>query len=261
VPIIRAVSCIFCRRDVPLTVEHVFPKWTRPYLTSGGTGTHTQMTIRTGEPTKEHSHKGAPATLTRRSVCAQCNNGWMSDLEVKAKPFLLSMIRGHTRTYYATGQTVIATWMLKTALIAGSRFRPALPPEFYVQLYEEQRPSQHTCVWLAGAPYAEHHQSDFRPIRMQPEGGDPPPEPNAFSAMIVVGQLVGFVLSWQKTEPPTTRLRTAFGPAIVQVWPSEQDITWPPPGGRLNMGYLDALADTIVSVDDVQAGRGRPTGR
>jgi hypothetical protein len=47
----------------------------------------------------------------------------------------------------------------------------------------------------------------------------------------------------------------------VQVWPSEQDITWPPPGGRLNMGYLDALADTIVSVDDVQAGRGRPTGR
>ena len=37
--------------------------------------------------------------------------------------------------------------------------------------------------------------------------------------------------------------------------------TWPPQGGRLSMGYLDALADTIVSIGDLQSGRGRPTGR
>ena len=95
---------------------------------------------------------------------------------------------------------------------------------------------------------------------MQPEGGDPPPEANAFSAVIVVGQLVGFVLSWLETEPPTTRLLKSFGPAIVPIWPSGPKITWPPPGGRFDMAHLDTLADSIVSIDDVQAGTGRPTG-
>jgi hypothetical protein len=51
----------------------------------------------------------------------------MSDLEREAKPFLLSMIRGHRRMYYRRGQCVVATWLLKTALVAGSRFDPALP--------------------------------------------------------------------------------------------------------------------------------------
>lgn len=40
--IILRVPCVFCQRDVPLTAEHVFPQWTRPYLqdAAGSRGVH-----------------------------------------------------------------------------------------------------------------------------------------------------------------------------------------------------------------------------
>jgi hypothetical protein len=46
----------------------------------------------------------------------------MSDLESRAKPYLLSMINGYSRTYYPRGQELLATWAVKTALICGSKF-------------------------------------------------------------------------------------------------------------------------------------------
>ena len=216
------------------------------------------MTIRTGEPVEERSFSGPPAMRTVKSVCADCNNGWMSALEVKASPFLLTMIRGNTRVYYEAGQMAIATWLVKTALIAGSRFKPALPSNFYTEFYAERQPSITTRVWLAAAPYTEHHQSDFRPIRVQKEGADPPVVPNAFSSMIVVGQMVGFAVSWLDAVPSTERLLRDFGPALVPIWPPAREIEWPPRGGRLDFKHLDALADSIVSVADVQGGSGRP---
>jgi len=252
---------VFCRRDVPLTAEHVFPQWTRRFLTDpdGGLGTHTRITLRAGGEVDERSHPGQAATGTVRSVCAECNNGWMSRLESEAAPFLLSMIRGHTRTYHPHGRTLIATWFVKTALVAGSKFTPTLPPDFYTQLFVDRQPSANTLVWLAATPYDEHHQSDFRPIRTQHEDEPPPPEPNSFSAMIVVGQLVGFIVSWLEAVPATTRLQARFGPALLPMWPTNVGTgTWPPRAGRLDFDMLDALADSIVSTEDVETGQGRP---
>src|SRR3954454_13509204 len=118
------MPCVFCGADGPLTLEHVFPDWLRPFLAVHGDedGTHRRQVFRVGGEETDRSHKGAPATLTVRSVCAGCNNGWMSRLEGRAKPFLETMLRGHSRTYYAGGQEVIATWLVKTALVAGSKF-------------------------------------------------------------------------------------------------------------------------------------------
>jgi hypothetical protein len=148
--------------------------------------------------------------------------------------------------------------MVKTALIVGSKFKPALPSDFYTDLYRDRRPSGNTLVWLAGTPYDGQHQSDFRPIITQPDDSSPSPEPNSFSALVSVGQMVGFVVAWLGS-PSTTRLIRDFGPALVPIWPPTQPAaTWPPRDGRLDFAQLDALADTIVSMADVLAGRGRP---
>jgi len=255
------VPCIFCGRDVPLSAEHVFSQWTRPFLDDpdGGDGTHTRVTIRAGEPDDERSYRAQAATVTVRSVCAECNNGWMSRLEGRASPYLLTMLRGNSRTYHGVGRTLIATWLVKTALVAGSRFKPALPPDFSAQLFEDQRPSHQTLVWLAATPYWQQHQTDFRPIRMHDSDEPPPPVPNAYSALVSLGQIAGFVVSWLEAEPSTTRLLTKFGPALVPVWPTTiGTATWPPRAGRLDFEALDALADTIVAIDEVETGRGRP---
>jgi hypothetical protein len=258
----RAVPCVFCQKKGPLSDEHIFPKWLQPHLADpeGEDGTHRRMSFRSGDAeVYEHSYRGQPATVVVKSVCKGCNNGWMASLEGAAKPYLLSMIRGNTRAYYEHGQALIATWFVKTALVAGSKFKPSLPADFYSALIEDRRPTTTTHVWLAGTPYDAHHQSDFRPIRVQTDGKPPPPEPNAFSAMIVVGQLVGFVVSWLDAVPSTDRVMQEFGPALIPIWSvTEPTVTWPPRAGRLDFAALDALANTVVAVDDVIAGRGRP---
>ena len=256
------MPCVFCHQNVPLTAEHVFPAWTRPFLADpeGGHGTHTRITIRAEGPDEERSHFGQAATLTVRSVCADCNNGWMSRLEGAASPFLLTMLRGNSRTYYEGGRRLIATWLLKTALVAGSKFDPALPTDFYDHLYLEQRPSENTRVWLAATPYVQHHQSDFRPIKVTSDADDGPPDlPNALSALIVVGQFAGFVVSWLDAVPSTNRLLTQFKPALTLIWPpTVGTATWPPTGGRLDFAALDALADAIISADELGPASARP---
>jgi hypothetical protein len=49
----------------------------------------------------------------------------MSRLEGTAKPYLLSMIRGHARTYHEAGQKILATSAVKTAPRAVPRLVPS----------------------------------------------------------------------------------------------------------------------------------------
>lgn len=215
-------TCIFCRNDRTLSAEHVFAEWIRPYLTDeeGEHGTHHRVTIRAGEPDEAGRYRGPPANWTVRSVCKECNNGWMSQLESEAKPYLLSMINGHHRTYYARGQELIATWLVKTALVAGSKFDPLLPSSFYTDFYEDQKPSSETRVWLAATAYNGQHYTDYRPVRTV-ESGEPAPErpivPNSYSALLSVGQFAGMVVSWLDAVPSVVRIESEYAPAVLEL--------------------------------------------
>jgi hypothetical protein len=127
------MPCVFCGRKSPMSNERVFPDWTRPYLSSDlGPGTHVRTTLRDGRkvPTKQWTEE--PATTTVRSVCEPCSTGWMSDLEGRSKPFLLSIIQGHGRTYHEGGLTQLAMWATKTALVCGTQTKPRPPKALYI---------------------------------------------------------------------------------------------------------------------------------
>lgn len=107
-----------------------------------------------------------------------------------------------------------------------------------------------SCLWGGLSPYTEHHQTDFRPIRTHNEAEPPPDQPNSFSALIVIGQIAGVVVSWEERMPPIDRLTERFGPALVSIWPLDgAGATWPPRRGRLDFAALDALPEAIVSSD------------
>ncbi len=77
-----ARACVFCRRTGYISAEHVFPQWSREYLREAeGEGTHTRKILHTDGQISETSHKGDPATITVKTVCQTCNNGWTSRLE------------------------------------------------------------------------------------------------------------------------------------------------------------------------------------
>lgn len=250
------MPCKFCGSDAPLTAEHVFPEWTRSHLLDPrdqGDGTHTTIVLEAGMGVTQHRERsGPPSTWTVKCVCAACNNGWMSRLETAAKPHLLKLMDGRSGIF-DDQREVLAAWFVKTALVAGAKFRP-IRPVFYEQFHAEGKPSANTRVWLAATNERFHHYTDFRPIRTQKEDEPAPTIANAYSAVIALGQVAAFVLSWDDRIPSRKRLMQRFGQVLVPLWPTHFGATiWPPENGLSQRG-LDDLSDAIVSTDEVAAG-------
>ena len=241
-----ARTCVFCGGTGKMSAEHVFPQWSREYLREvEGKGTHTRKILHGDGRISARSHKADPATATVKTVCASCNNGWMSRLESEAMPFLLSMIKGHRRTYYDAGKALIARWTLKTALVSGSAFHVPTPKHFYDDFYRSREPSETTRIWLAATNRKNFHTVDYRPLKISPADGPPVPTENAFAALLSLGFLGFYVIGWRERIPDFDTLRP-FDDALVPLWPTEGPTTWPP-RRRLDEGGLDQLADALAS--------------
>jgi hypothetical protein len=129
------VPCSFCRRDLPLSEEHVIPRWAQEYVKDpqNARGAHTRRLYEAGqtEPSFDRSYAGYPATQVTRRVCEGCNNGWMASLEGAVKPVLVPMIQGSPVTLDVAEQTLITSWLVKTALVGGSTMPETVPTTFY----------------------------------------------------------------------------------------------------------------------------------
>ena len=82
-------------------------------------------------------------STTVKAVCAPCNIGFMNDIEADARPYLSAMIRGNLAMLLAAeGATAVATWAVKTSLMAqltGSE--PAALERVYEDFYATRRPT------------------------------------------------------------------------------------------------------------------------
>src|SRR5438876_11046248 len=83
--------CVFCGRLVPLTREHLWSKQLGEILPDIGPGEH--IFGLTGDPDAWFIQHRPPFSRAVKIVCADCNNGWMSRLEKRARPLLEPMIR------------------------------------------------------------------------------------------------------------------------------------------------------------------------
>jgi hypothetical protein len=79
---------------------------------------HTQYTFRDRHEPVNRSWSKDAYSMTVRAVCATCNNGWMAALEEQAKGFLDPMFHARMRAVDQVGQKTLATWALKTVMIA-----------------------------------------------------------------------------------------------------------------------------------------------
>ncbi|HEY4281054.1 MAG TPA: hypothetical protein VGM91_22770 [Conexibacter sp.] len=174
----------------------------------------------------------------------------MNDLEDAARRSLISMLRGQRRRLAPGEQLAVASWLVKTALVARSQFERSRP-EFAARFNEERLPSSSTLVWLASTPTMRHdHTLDVRSIRVHDEDAPEPDEHNAFSATISIGMFAGFVVSWLDNRPPLSRLFPVFEQSLVAIWPMGENAVWPPRDHLYRSG-LDRLAETIVVADEM----------
>jgi hypothetical protein len=155
-------SCLFCNTRLTQETrskEHVIPQWMIAHL-------EYEKGILTG---KELTYPNEPSVLNKDSevlsereqnieslvlggVCKTCNNGWMSGLEVAARPLLESLLGGVCpRGLSLSLCDTIARWTFKTAVTLNyaSNYKKIIPLEQIHRFRSEGRLPENATVDIA----------------------------------------------------------------------------------------------------------------
>jgi len=139
------MRCPFClRADRPMTREHVFAHWLVRHVHGGR--------LVPSASTRGEANV-APLRIARvvTSVCADCNAGWMSSLEVAFRRVLFA--RRRSGPIPAADRVILARWLTKTAVlltdaqgasleIDRARLVTGMPEGIDVLLARRRRPPQ-----------------------------------------------------------------------------------------------------------------------
>jgi len=129
--------CIFCG-GLPISKEHVWAKWMRPYLPTGqgmqiiheGNFIDGSQHLRPGPLNR----KGDFRSQTLRVVCRPCNHGWMGSIQERTKPALLPLLTFDSEVIASEEQKIIATWATMFTMVYA-----VTAPEYTTQNDTERR--------------------------------------------------------------------------------------------------------------------------
>ncbi len=195
---------------------------------------------------------GKPFTITVGAVCPACNEGWMSNLEGRAKPYLAGMIQGRGRELHLEAQQIIAAWsFLKIAMLERAWEIRMIPPEHFQQFYgRPQEPPDEVYVWV-GAVNPEGGGRRL-PGFFQGRGltlGDPDEDldaaevPDGYVATFSVNHFVVKVYGHRLDERRELIHRSKVRNSIQRIWPVERrSFIWPPGPVLVGPDGLQALA-------------------
>lgn len=198
------------------------------------------------------SRREVVASRKVRVVCkVVCNTGWMSDLEVRAKPVLAPLILGQEVALSEDDQALVALWAVKTAMML-EFIHPvnnrAIPAAHYEYLYQRRKVPPGTVIWLLdydGGLIRTHHRC--RGHRVLPEvPGEPP---GIYTIVMVIGHLVIHIVgtivpgnAWNlDPQDRWTPARRRLWPPRPSGWP------WPPDIPILTLDDLMQFAAAMMS--------------
>ncbi len=233
--------CIFCGGK-PLTKEHIWPKWLRPYIPHQLTDHTASSSIIATDRIEETRRKwsGDPRNRSVRVVCARCNSGWMSRLQEQSKDYLLPLVSGTACTLGKNRQTALATWCAMSAMTAeflGDGRRQAISPADRNHLQSKLRPPSplYWRIWIAHYVRRDWVGQWVQMMSRVASDGDKVVDsdgiavPNTQTTTLVVGQLYIHLFSCPHDEivrrvEPTETAKSLF----TQIWPVDQRIVrWP----------------------------------
>ena len=142
VPRPQGRQCVFCGKG-PVTMEHLFPQWVTYLLKTSlhGFPSGNLIQIRTIGNQEYRWKTSTPLDFVAKTVCGECNNGWMSKIETDAIPYVTPMIEGEQITLDRPAQISVATWMgLRTFMSRSTQDVPMAPllRDWFRGFYETQ---------------------------------------------------------------------------------------------------------------------------
>jgi hypothetical protein len=222
--------CLFCGSQAS-SREHLWPAWIHERL---------QITkpIRIAIGRKPVQISTNPQ-IAVKTVCATCNNGWMSTLEGRCVPLVGSLMQDISIPLDDLQQSLLTVWALKTAMVTDSTNKTSRNL-FYTAGEREQLRVNHvipvrTKVWIGRA-------SKSSLVAMGTDIWiDLPGTPKAAEGSvttIVVGHLAIQILSIHippdhvESEAAITAIQPRPGhwdESLLSVWPvGNRAVTWPP---------------------------------
>lgn len=172
----------------------------------------------------------------------------MSRLENRAQPFLQPLLAGQSGVLDQAGQTVIATWAVKTAMVLEG-MDPA-EKRAYSQFQRERLRLRAAIPWRTSVWLAASAEPDWFMSTKNRHLGETPDGISGVSITMAFAHAVLQVLTIRAPETigPETLVTTDVrrGPwneLTVQIWPPREGVSWPPPLGLNGELGLDALAE------------------
>ena len=244
----RARSCLFCDNQSG-SREHLWPAWI-----------HRRLPKR--EPVRI-TFAGRPVAISNnpeikvKTVCGDCNGGWMSDLEAASIPVIGNLMQDIALPLDTSQQTLLSTWAVKTAMVLDStntRERSAFHTKSECeQLRLASAIPAHTRVWIGRSALNGLH-ADGTDVGI--DAPDKTRIANGNASTFIVGHLALQVFAVHPLPEHKDKYEDRIfnevpsrpGPwdeLLIQVWPaSSRTVTWPPPrtftgtGTRYHIGQL-----------------------
>ncbi|MCA1699791.1 MAG: hypothetical protein LC790_13155 [Actinobacteria bacterium] len=221
-------TCSICGAEGKLTKEHLWSAWIGELFEfPDRTSPHVRFFREPGQELQGHRWDMPAFEQRVTAPCRRCNNGWMSQLEMAAKPLMTPLIGGFRAWLDPAAQHALAVWAIKTTMMSAyvyPRAHNAIAREDYTWLYENRTPPPDYQVWIGKrANEGDEWPAFFRHCAMTATlGGQelpPPGDPNAHRTTVGVGHLFLHVFGHHIANGPSPDL-TGYESALARIWPT-----------------------------------------
>lgn len=250
-----AQNCVFCGAT-ETTTEHVWPNWAAKRMSSVGLVDHWLHVVQDGEGDTDRSWPQKQFTLTVGAVCGTCNNGWMSNLEDRLKPFFEAAFDGKVTRLDALLQRDLAAWAVKTAMMAVAAQNPTespFPASTYADLFANVEPPADMRLWVgaySGAVSTAYAHTYVGDISIGDLDGDIRGGTVLFGPVLI--QMLG------SSIPGLAATGNMGSLPVHELWPYDADFDWEPSPGIDDKG-LEPFANWFLdgNLDDGTQHRAR----
>jgi hypothetical protein len=221
-----AKQCVFCGKT-GVTKGHIWPDWLSKVLPRVGThneqvvgAVHTFEPKMKGPEFKRVVRPGHAGGRKPRNSCADCNGGWMSRIEQRAKAYATPLIQGTTCALDERGQRALAA--LLCLITVRTEFAElntiSVSKEDRDWLREKMEPPPLWQIWIARYIGTEPENHWCRHFGMQlvpsPDVKLETPECNTQTTTLVLGQLCAHAFS-SSVFPEFSGYKTP----LCRIWP------------------------------------------
>jgi len=225
--------------------EHVWSRWTHKYIAYNPSRPAGKALVAVDYRDRTEFRRVPmppdPRQWKAHTVCARCNNGWMSDLENRVKPILIPLFSGQPARLGREEQSQIAAWItLKTMVCEFDRLGEAVSHHAQRKrlMVRHLPPAENLTIWIG-----HYKRSKWVPLwichpflilskeRMAKRSTDLATFFNSQAVTYVFSELfVHVIQSPDKKIVADFRLPPPGGTKLRRIWPpSNYSIVWPPP--------------------------------